>query len=264
MEDIAIEIHDLSVAYLQKPVLWDIDLAIAAGSLTAIVGPNGAGKSTLLKAILGLLKTTSGYVSIHNSGKSHRVGYVPQRESVDWDFPISVMEVVLMGRYGKRGLFRRITKEDREIAGRCLKRVGMTPYADRQIGQLSGGQQQRVFIARALAQEADIYLLDEPFSGIDATTERTIVQILHELQSQGKTIVAVHHDLQTIPSYFDSVIMLNLRLIASGFVSDVFTTENLQKTFGGQLTILDRITEAMRTGQQRHSQDSKTEALGEP
>jgi manganese/zinc/iron transport system ATP- binding protein len=264
MKDIAIEVHDLSVAYDQKPVLWDIDLEIATGSLTAIVGPNGAGKSTLLKAILGLLKTTSGYVSICNTGVSHHVGYVPQRESVDWDFPISVREVVLMGRYGKRGLFRRITKEDKEIAHQCLERVGMEPFADRQIGQLSGGQQQRVFIARTLAQEADIYLMDEPFSGIDATTERTIVQILHELQSQGKTIVAVHHDLQTIPSYFDSVVMLNLRLIASGAVSEVFTPENLQKTFGGQLTILDRITEAMRTGQQRHTQDSKTEAAGEP
>jgi manganese/zinc/iron transport system ATP- binding protein len=265
MQPTAIEVHDLCVTYDQKPVLWDIDLTVSSGSLTAIVGPNGAGKSTLLKAAMGLLQPTSGYVSIFDSTSKRAVrsiGYVPQRESVDWDFPISVEEVVLMGRYGRLGLFRRPSKYDRKIVAECLDKVQMTEYAKRQISQLSGGQQQRIFIARALAQQPDIYLMDEPFAGIDATTENTIVEILKGLQKDGKTIVAVHHDLQTIPSYFDSVILLNLRLIACGKVQDVFTAENLQKTFGGRLTILDQVTEAVRTGQQRHTQDSETEVKG--
>ena len=259
----AIEVHDLCVAYDQKPVLWDIDLTVNTGSLTAIVGPNGAGKSTLLKAAMGLLRPSSGYVSISGSNSkraTRSIGYVPQRESVDWDFPISVEEVVLMGRYGQLGLFRRPSKKDRDIVAECLEKVQMTQFAKRQISQLSGGQQQRIFIARALAQQPEIYLMDEPFAGIDATTENTIVEILRDLQKNGKTIVAVHHDLQTIPVYFDSVILLNLRLIAYGKISEVFTATNLQKTFGGRLTILDQVTEAVRTGQQRHTQDSETEA----
>jgi len=247
----AVEVHDLSVAYHRKPVLWDIDTSIPAGRLAAIIGPNGAGKSTLLKSILGLVPLASGYVRVFGEPLSRvrrRVGYVPQRETVDWDFPIDAIGVVLLGRYGRLGWIRRPSRQDRQIAMQCLEQVHMQDFADRQISQLSGGQQQRVFLARALAQQADLYLMDEPFAGVDAATERAIIDLLRTLREQGKTVVTVHHDLQTVPEYFDYVVMLNLRLVASGPTGEVFTPQNLQATYGGRLTILDRAAEAVRHG----------------
>ena len=238
---IAVEVHDLSVAYQKRPVIWGIDFEIPAGNLVGIVGPNGAGKSTLLKGILGLVPPASGWVKIH--GKPYQaqrklVGYVPQRESVDWDFPTNALDVVLMGRYGHLGLLRRPGKKEREIAWECLERVGMADFAHRQISQLSGGQQQRVFLARALAQDASVYFMDEPFAGVDAATESAILELLGHLRNQGKTVIVVHHDLQTVAEYFDWVLLLNMRLIAIGRTQEVFTAENLQKTYGGRLTLL--------------------------
>ncbi len=249
MATTALEIHDMTVAYHRRPVLWDIDLNLPEGKLVGIVGPNGAGKTTLIKAALGLVPLASGKVEIY--GKSYReqrhlVGYVPQRESVDWDFPVTVRDVVLMGTYGRLGWFRRPGQAERATADRCLEQVGMTPYANRQIRQLSGGQQQRVFLARALAQDAQIYFLDEPFSGVDAATEAAIVELLQTLRATGKTVLVVHHDLQTVRDYFDHVILLNMRLIACGPVATTFTNENLHKTYGGRLTLLDEAAEAMR------------------
>ncbi|MDB4485064.1 metal ABC transporter ATP-binding protein [bacterium] len=249
VEDIPLEIHDLTVAYHHKPVLYGIDLAVPPGKLIGIIGPNGAGKSTLIKAIMGLLPTDSGWVKIfgkNNRKNLKRVGYVPQRESVDWDFPVSVMDVVLMGRYGKLGLFKRLGKEDRDIASACLEKVKMMPYADRQIANLSGGQQQRVFLARALAQESDLYFMDEPFAGVDAATESSIIGLLHELRQKGKTILVVHHDLPTARNYFDMLVLLNMRLVDFGPTEEVFTYEKLQKTYGGRLTILSEVAEAVR------------------
>ena len=238
----AVSVHDLTVAYNRKPVLWDVDLDIPSGKLVAIVGPNGAGKSTLIKAVLDLVPIASGLISIY--GKSfrkqrHRVAYVPQRESVDWDFPIDAIGVVTMGRYRKIGWCRPVRKLDKKKAMEALERVGMEDYADRQISQLSGGQQQRVFLARALAQDAEIYFMDEPFASVDAATERAIVQVLRDLRSLGRTVIVVHHDLQTVTEYFDHVIMLNMRVVAHGTVEEVFTNENLRKTYGGRLTLLD-------------------------
>lgn len=244
----AIEVHDLTVAYRQKPVLWGVDFSLPKGQLIGLVGPNGAGKSTLLKAILNLVPTASGWVKIFNQPyhtQRHRIGYVPQRESVDWDFPTDALDVVLMGRYGRVGLFRRPSRADRDIARACLEKVGMADYADRQISQLSGGQQQRVFLARALAQDAEIYLMDEPFAGVDATTERSIVALLTQLKSEGKTVLVVHHDLQTIPEYFDWVVLLNMRLIAAGPTETTFTEENLRKTYGGRLTAMAQTAHAV-------------------
>ncbi len=241
-----IEIHDMTVAYHKKPVLWDIDLKIPEGKLVGIIGPNGAGKTTLIKAMLGLLPKASGWVKYY--GKPYEenralVGYVPQRESVDWDFPVGVKDVVLMGLYGQIGLFKRPNKKHQAIAIQSLEKVGMAQFANRQISQLSGGQQQRVFLARALAQNSQIYLMDEPFAGVDAATEKAIIQLLNELKSQGKTVLVVHHDLQTVTEYFDWVIMLNLRLVAAGPTEKIFTQENLHKTYGGQLTILSEAAE---------------------
>jgi len=245
----AFEIHDMTVAYHRRPVLWDIDLTLPEGKLVGIVGPNGAGKTTLIKATLGLVPLASGKVEIYSKSyreQRHLVGYVPQRESVDWDFPVTVRDVVLMGTYGKLGWFRRPGRAEREVADRCLEQVGMTALANRQIRQLSGGQQQRVFLARALAQDAQIYFLDEPFSGVDAATEAAIVELLQTLRASGKTVLLVHHDIQTVRDYFDYVILLNMRLIACGPVDTTFTNENLHKTYGGRLTILDEAAEAMR------------------
>ncbi|MEM1205807.1 MAG: metal ABC transporter ATP-binding protein [Acidobacteriota bacterium] len=242
----AVEIHDLTVAYHTQPVLWDIDLELPEGQHIAIVGPNGAGKSTLLKTILGLIKPLTGWVEICGAGYRQRrswVAYVPQRESVDWDFPTSALGVVTMGLYGQLGWFRRPGKAHREKALACLDHVGIRHLADRQISQLSGGQQQRVFLARALAQEARIYFMDEPFAGVDATTERAILHLLQELRAEGRTVVAVHHDLQTVAEYFDHVVLLNMRLVASGPVATTFTQENLQRTYGGRLTVLTQATE---------------------
>ena len=244
----AIEVHDLTVAYHTQPVLWDVDLELPEGKLIAIVGPNGAGKSTLLKAILGLVKPITGWVKLFDAPYAQRrswVGYVPQRESVDWDFPTSALDVVTMGLYGQLGWLRRPRRQHRETALSCLDKVGIRDLANRQISQLSGGQQQRVFLARALAQEARLYLMDEPFAGVDATTEHAILTLLQELRASGRTVVAVHHDLQTVADYFDHVVLLNMRLVAAGTVASTFTTENLQRTYGGRLTVLTQAAEAL-------------------
>lgn len=241
MAEKAIEVTDLTIAYRDKPVLWDVDMEVPSGILMAIVGPNGAGKTTMIKSILGLIKPAAGQVLVY--GKSykeqrHLVGYVPQRGSVDWDFPTSVLDVVMMGRYGALGWLKRPGPSERAAALEALDKVGMKSYAERQISQLSGGQQQRVFLARALVQDAQLYFMDEPFQGVDATTERAIVTLLQELRSAGKTVVVVHHDLQTVPEYFDWVTMLNVRRIASGPVGDVFTEQNLRQTYGGKVAFL--------------------------
>ncbi|MFO8028844.1 MAG: metal ABC transporter ATP-binding protein [Cyclonatronaceae bacterium] len=252
-----IEVHDLTVAYDQKPVLWDIDFELPEGSLTAIVGPNGAGKSTLVKATMGLIPSSSGYTLIYGKplDKQRRnVAYVPQRESVDWNFPISVMDVVLMGRYPHLRLFQRPSRTDREIAMQVLREMGMDAYQKRQISQLSGGQQQRVFLARALAQDASIYLMDEPLAGVDAATEEVIFRKLKELRDRNKTVVVVHHDLQSVPENFDRVMLLNLRMIAYGPSKTVFTDDNLQRTYGGRLNILSQMVEESR--QQRFVRES--------
>ncbi|HEX4953607.1 MAG TPA: metal ABC transporter ATP-binding protein [Thermoanaerobaculia bacterium] len=242
----AVEVHDLTVAYGTRPVLWDVDLALPPGRLIAIVGPNGAGKSTLLKAILDLVPPLTGWVKVFGGPLArHRswIGYVPQRESVDWDFPTSALDVVTMGLYGELGWLRRPARAHRERALACLEQVGIRDLAGRQISQLSGGQQQRVFLARALAQEARLYLMDEPFAGVDATTERAIVELLKRLRAEGKTVIAVHHDLQTVAEYFDHVVLLNMRLVAAGPVETTFTPENLQLTYGGRLTVLTQAAE---------------------
>lgn len=244
-----LEIHDLTVSYHKKPVLWGIDLVMPKGKLIGIVGPNGAGKSTLIKAAMGLMPLNSGWVKVFGEPVKknlRRIGYVPQRESVDWDFPVCVMDVVLMGRYGHLGLMRRPTKSDREVARECLEKVKMLPYANRQISNLSGGQQQRVFLARALAQESDLYFMDEPFAGVDAATEAAIIELLHELKDRGKTLLVVHHDLPTAKNYFDMLLMLNMRVVAFGPTDEVFTNELLQKTYGGRLTILSEVADAVR------------------
>ncbi|MHC4948777.1 MAG: metal ABC transporter ATP-binding protein [Planctomycetota bacterium] len=246
--DAPLSIHDMTVAYHRKPVLWDVDYDAPAGRLVAIVGPNGAGKSTLLKAVLDLVPKASGRVLVY--GRVYRrqrrlVGYVPQRESVDWDFPVSALDVVTMGRYGHVGWLRPVTRRHRRAALEALERVGMADYADRQIRQLSGGQQQRVFLARALAQDARVYLMDEPFAGVDAATERAIVDLLRELRSAGRTVLCVHHDLQTVTQYFDDVMLLNMRVVAAGPAADVFTADNLRATYGGRLTLLDQAAEAL-------------------
>jgi manganese/zinc/iron transport system ATP- binding protein len=234
----AIAINDLTVAYREQPVLWDVDLEVPAGVLMAIVGPNGAGKSTLIKSVLGLLQPAAGEILIHGRpyGEQRRlVAYVPQRGSVDWDFPTSVLDVVQMGRYGALGWIRRAGRRERELALAALEQVDMVDYADRQISQLSGGQQQRVFLARALVQDARVYLMDEPFQGVDAKTERAIVSVLQSLREAGSTVVVVHHALQTVVEYFDWVMLLNVRRIAAGPVDEVFTEENLRVTYGGRV-----------------------------
>ncbi len=237
-----IAVRDLIVAYRSTPVLWDIHLDVRLGRLTAIVGPNGAGKSTLLKAILGLVPLSSGRVEIFGEpyrDARKRVAYVPQRSSVDWDFPTTAIDVVMMGQYGHLGWFRRPGRAQRDLAMDCLRQVGMADFADRQISQFSGGQQQRVFLARALAQQADLYIMDEPFAGVDAVTERAIIELLQRLRAEGRTVVVVHHDLQTVPTYFDDVALLNVRLVASGPVEQVFTAENLGQAYGGRIAFLD-------------------------
>lgn len=237
----ALAVRDLTVAYRDKPVLWDVDVTVPRGVLMAVVGPNGAGKTTLIKAVLGLVKPAAGQVSIF--GKPYReqrrlVGYVPQRGTVDWDFPSSVLDVVTMGLYGKLGWLRRPGRREREQAMDALRKVGMDAFAHRQISQLSGGQQQRAFLARALVQDAQVYFMDEPFQGVDATTERAIIDLLRDLRSQGRTVITVHHDLQTVPEYFDHVLLLNVRRIASGPVEEVFTDENLRLTYGGRVAFI--------------------------
>jgi manganese/zinc/iron transport system ATP- binding protein len=241
-----LEIHDLTVAYHRNPVLWDIDFEVPEGRLMGIIGPNGAGKSTLIKSCLGLVQKASGWARFFGEPIENvrlRVGYVPQRGSVDWDFPTDVLDVVTMGTYGNLGWFKRPGKKEKQLALESLEMVGMEDFRSRQISQLSGGQQQRVFLARALAQQADLYLMDEPFAGVDAATEQAIIKILEELRSRNKTVLVVHHDLQTVEDYFDWVLLLNMRQIAFGPTEEVFTTENLRKTYGGRLNILTEVAE---------------------
>lgn len=248
-----LSVQDLTVAYHRKPVLWDVELEVPEGKLVGIVGPNGAGKTTLIKAIMDLSPRVSGKIQVFDKPyrkNRARVGYVPQRESVDWDFPVSVLDVVAMGRYSQIGWCRPVTKRQLEVARAALERVGIAELADRQISQLSGGQQQRTFLARALAQEADLYLLDEPFAAVDAATEKAIVCLLQDLRSSGKTALVVHHNLQTVSEYFDYVVLMNMRIVAFGPTEEVFTEENLRKTYGGKLTLLTEGTELMtRSGQ---------------
>ena len=223
----AIEIKNLTVAYGENIALEDLNLNIEVGSLMALVGPNGAGKSTLIKTILKFLKQITGEIKIN----AKTLAYVPQRNSVDWDFPTTLFDVVEMGCYGRVGFFKRVSKEEKQKVLKAIEQVGMLDFKDRQISELSGGQQQRAFIARALVQEADIYLMDEPFQGVDSTTEKSIVQILKQLKAEGKTIIVVHHDLQTVPTYFESVALINKAVIVSGKVSEVFTQENIDVTY---------------------------------
>jgi manganese/zinc/iron transport system ATP- binding protein len=243
-----LSIHDLTVAYNRKPVLWDVEYEAPDRSLIAIVGPNGAGKSTLIKAVLGLVPTASGLVEVYGRPVARQrqiIGYVPQRGSVDWDFPVSALEVVAMGLYGRIGWLRPVARRHRETARACLDQVGMADYAERQISQLSGGQQQRVFLARALAQGARLYFMDEPFAGVDAATETAIVDVLRRLKDEGRTVVVVHHDLQTVPEYFEHVMLLNGRVVAAGPVDEAFTPDNLRRTYGGRLTVLDDAATAL-------------------
>ncbi len=237
----AVAVRGLTVAYRDTPVLWNIDLDIPAGTLTAIIGPNGAGKSTLLKALLGLVPVAAGTAEILGgslAARRRRIGYVPQRGSVDWQFPTNALDVVTMGTYGRLGWIRRPGRAERARARQSLEQVGLADFADRQISQLSGGQQQRVFLARALAQDADLYIMDEPFAGVDAQTERAIIDLLQTLRNQGKTVVCVHHDLETAPAYFDWLVLLNVRAIAAGPVASTFTADHLRATYGGALTLL--------------------------
>jgi manganese/zinc/iron transport system ATP- binding protein len=238
----ALKIEQLSVNYDKTPVLWDIHCAIPEGKLVGIIGPNGAGKSTLLKALLEMARPLSGKIEFFGQPYKkvrQRVAYVPQRSSVDWDFPISAFELVLMGRYGKLGILKWPKAADKQAALQALEMVGMLAFADRQISQLSGGQQQRLFIARALLQDADFYLMDEPFAGVDMATEKAIIALMDKLKAQGKTLLVVHHDLTTVDSYFDWVIMLNTCLIASGPVEEIFNSENIMRTYGRTSALLD-------------------------
>lgn len=248
-EALPLEIKGMTVSYGQKPAVFSVDMSVPRGAMTAIVGPNGAGKSTLLKAALGIITPLAGQIRAFGKPivqSRDRIAYVPQRASVDWDFPTRVLDVVLMGLFPKLGLLGRIRAHHRAQAMECLERVGMEDFAYRQIGQLSGGQQQRVFLARALVQDADLYVLDEPFAGVDAATEKAIIDVLKGLRDKGKTVIAVHHDLNTVTAYFDSVFMINTRKVAEGPVDSTFTVENLQAAYGGRLaaTHLDSLQAA--------------------
>jgi manganese/zinc/iron transport system ATP- binding protein len=236
---VAFEVTDLTVAYNSKPALWDVDLSIPEGVLVGIVGPNGAGKSTLIKAALNLIPRAAGDIKVYGQPYAkarHLVGYVPQRGSVDWDFPTTVLDVVQMGLYAKLGWIKRPGKRERDLALQALEQVGLSAFAGRQISQLSGGQQQRTFLARALVQDAQIYFMDEPFAAVDAVTERAIVDLLRALRERGKTVIVVHHDLQSVPEYFDWVTLLNVEVVASGPTREVFTEANLQAAYGGKMT----------------------------
>ena len=238
----ALSVSNLTVHYDRTPVVWDVNLTVPQGKLVGILGPNGAGKSTFIKALLGLVKPVSGAVFFCGRRLSHargKIAYVPQKEAIDWDFPITVIELVLMGRYPKLGLFRWTRKEDTQAAIDCLALVGMEELAHRQISELSGGQQQRVFLARALLQNADIYFLDEPLSGVDHTSEEIIVAILQKMKASGKTIFMVHHDLNSVDKYFDWIVLLNVRLVASGPKEEIFTRAYMQEAYGKSFMLYD-------------------------
>ncbi|GAA5222302.1 metal ABC transporter ATP-binding protein [Membranihabitans marinus] len=246
---IAVEAHNITVAYDRQPVLWEVDFEMPAGKLIGIIGPNGSGKTTLVKTLMGVLTPDSGYVEIFNEPLHEvrsKIAYVPQRESVDWDFPASVYDVVMMGRFSAKKLFQRPSKQDKLVVRQSIEKVGLTPFIRRQIGQLSGGQQQRVFLARSLAQEADIYFMDEPFVGVDAATETAILTLMLTMKDQGKTLIIVHHDLQTVSEYFDEVLLLNTRVIDYGPVETVLTDANLKAAYGGQLNVLSKVGELMK------------------
>ncbi len=237
----ALSVSDLTVSYGENLALWDVDLQIEAGCLAALVGPNGAGKSTLLKAALELIPRVTGTAVFFGQPLARArqgIAYVPQRSAVDWEFPVTVLDVALMGSYGRLGWLKRPRRTDRDQAVSCLQRVGIADLAHRHISELSGGQQQRVFLARALLQGADLYLMDEPFTGVDAATESTLIETMRSLRSEGKTVIVVHHDLQTVPEYFDEVVLLNREVVAQGPTGSVFTAENLQTTYGGKLALL--------------------------
>lgn len=250
MHDLALKVSGLTVHYHDAPVLWDIDLEIPKGVFVGIVGPNGAGKSTLLKGMLGLIPTVSGSVWVEGKPLSQmrsRCAYVPQREAVDWDFPITVRQLVLMGCYPRQSFYRTISKKDQELCLECLEKVGIAEYADRQISQLSGGQQQRAFLARALMQDADLYFLDEPLAGVDHTTEEIVIRLLSELVKQNKTVLMVHHDLNRVEEYFSWVLMLNVRLIALGPTATTFTRPLIHKTYVKNFALMDETLRRSRT-----------------
>jgi manganese/zinc/iron transport system ATP- binding protein len=246
-----LEFHDVTVAYGGRPVLWNVDLAIDSPGLFGIIGPNGAGKSTLVKAALGLVPLAGGSVRFFGEPLDRvrgRVGYVPQREGVDWDFPVNALDVVLMGTYHRLGWFRRPGRKERETAMSCLAQVGLADLAGRQIGRLSGGQQQRVFLARALAQDAEIYFLDEPMAGVDAGSQERILGVLGELRDRGRLVMIVHHDLRTAASWFDRIALVDMRLVAAGPTAEVLSRENLSRTYSGHLELLDEIGRAVQAG----------------
>ncbi|MDG1046739.1 MAG: metal ABC transporter ATP-binding protein [Bacteroidia bacterium] len=243
-----IEAHNLTVLYGRKPAIWNVDFKLPEGQVIGIMGPNGSGKSTLLKSIMGVVAPTTGYTKVYDQDLNqvrHKVSYVPQRQEIDWDFPASVWDIVSMGRFHVRGLFKRLTSEDNEIIQESLEKVNMLGFAKRQISQLSGGQQQRVFLARAIAQQGELFLMDEPFAGVDIATEEMIVDLLKEMKDQGKTLVIVHHDLHTAQSYFDHLVLMNTRLVACGKTSDVFTDQILTDTYGGKLTTIAKISQEL-------------------
>ncbi|MBN2647066.1 MAG: metal ABC transporter ATP-binding protein [Thiotrichales bacterium] len=245
---VPLKVDQLSIRYHHKPILTDVSFAIPAGQTVAIIGPNGAGKSSLLKGIMGLTPIIQGQVEFFGKPLSEKrltTAYVPQREEIDWDFPIDVMDVVLMGRHGQLKFWQRPRQADRELARAALQDLGMWEFRERQIAQLSGGQQQRVFLARALAQQASLYLMDEPFAGVDVATEKAIIELFKQLKAKGNTVVCVHHDLNTVREYFDYVLLINSRLIAAGPSTEVLTQENLNKTYGGRLSLLNDLTEQM-------------------
>ena len=236
-----ISIKGLSVSYDKKLALTNIFLEMSGGNIYGVLGPNGAGKSTLFKAILGLIPTGTGQILVNGQPiqkQRKTIAYVPQKDDVDWQFPATVMDVVLMGRYPHKKLFQRLGKNDRLAALDAMRRLGIEHLQDKQIGELSGGQQQRVFLARALCQEASILMLDEPFTGVDLTTEENIIALLKSLAADGKMLLVVHHDLSSVPYYFDQIVLINQRLVAVGKTADTFTQENIAKTFGGQLPVL--------------------------
>jgi manganese/zinc/iron transport system ATP- binding protein len=244
-----IDIHNVSIAYSGKPVVWEADFFIPNGVIAGIIGPNGGGKTSILKAIMGIIPYHSGEIQIFHQKIDQvrdRIAYVPQRETVDWDFPIQVKEVVMMGRYNPNKFFQRFNANDKKIVAESLEKVGLSNFANNQISKLSGGQQQRVFIARALAQEADILILDEPFAAVDTVTENAILTILQQLKNEGKTIVMVHHDLHSGKDFFDWVVMLNTRIVAFGKKEDVFTEENLKNTYGAKLHILNKVADELK------------------